>query len=430
MVPWPVVVDRDGERPTVIDQGLDPDIIYARQPELVTWGSVDGIPWRIQAAVTAPGPGAKWWEHGPVGPELVFMLGRDDAFGGGGVPTRLSDGTHLSASIDFFGSLPAIVSWVGIVSDDVTRLEVRLDDGGKRTIPLRDGPTGFPRLFWFFPPRGASGVVVAVGADGADLQSDALIDLKIHPRSNAGTMVNAFGVPAGRPPPGWPDDPTHYGPGEGPRHDEDFHLHEATFPIYVLPPDRWKGSAGLSGGSSSGRDVTSVGFGYFDELGGSAQGMQIVNASEGRRHWVRPVRQEDVGIWWHDRIPDDDVENFASGFVPDDRWAGLRDNDGYVDVGPTRVSAIASLEIAGQRVQVHRREFRALPSLRSIGFALPGTRLTLLGWELSFEELEGYAALLERLELGTELFRAMESAQARSDHRFDELHGDHEDETG
>src|SRR5918994_1101870 len=138
MVPWPVVVDRDGEPPTLIDQGLDPDIVYARQPELLTWGSVDGIPWRIQTAVTAPGPGANWWEHGPVGPELVFMLGRDDAFGGGGVPTRLSHGTHLSASIDFFGSLPAIVSWVGIVSDDVARLEVRLDDGGIRTIPLRD----------------------------------------------------------------------------------------------------------------------------------------------------------------------------------------------------------------------------------------------------------------------------------------------------
>ena len=108
----------------------------------------------------------------------------------------------------------------------------------------------------------------------------------------------------------------------------------------------------------------------------------------------------------------------------------LRSEYGFLDVGPTMISAIVSLEIAGQPVEAHRREFRSLPALRSIAFDLSGTRLTLLGWEVSFEELEGHTTHLERLELGTELFRAMESAQARSDRRFGELHGHHHLETG
>jgi len=51
--------------------------------------------------------------------------------------------------------------------------------------------------------------------------------------------------------------------------------------------------------------------------------------------------------------------------------------------------------------------------------------VTLFGWDLSCDELEGHAQALERLELGTALFAAMEDAQARSDRRFDELHGRH-----
>jgi hypothetical protein len=163
MASWLRVVEGDGDQPRVIDQGLEPDLVYARPPELVTWGGVDGIPWRIQAAVTAPGSNAKWWEHGPVGPELVFMLGRDDEFGGGGVNTLLNEGTHLTASIHFFGSLPQIVSWVGVVSDDVASLDVRLDDGDARAIELHHGPVDFTRIFWFFPPRGAAGAVAARG---------------------------------------------------------------------------------------------------------------------------------------------------------------------------------------------------------------------------------------------------------------------------
>jgi hypothetical protein len=100
-----------------------------------------------------------------------------------------------------------------------------------------------------------------------------------------------------------------------------------------------------------------VRFGYFDDPG------------------VRPIRHEDVGIWFSDRNPEDDVENFAARFLsPEDR-AGLRGGDGYLELGPVRVAAIFELEIAGVRVEAHRREYQRLPSLRSIGFELPGTRM-------------------------------------------------------
>jgi hypothetical protein len=86
--------------------------------------------------LSLPGRTGRWWEHGPVGPGLEFALGRDGCFGGGEAGTRLNEGTHLTASIHFFGAHPEIVAWVGVVSDEVARLEVRLDDGGGRAVEL------------------------------------------------------------------------------------------------------------------------------------------------------------------------------------------------------------------------------------------------------------------------------------------------------
>jgi hypothetical protein len=424
MAVWPEIVERR-RNPPAPGSGVVDDLVLARPAEVVAWGTVDGTPWQIDAFVTAPGSDARWWEHGPVGPELAFFLGEGQRFGGGQAGTHLNDGTHLTASIHFFGSLPNVVAWVGVVSDEVRRLEVTLDDGDVRNVALHEGPAGFRRLFWFFPPRGATGRVTALASNGAALQSASLVDLDVHPRSNAGTSVNAFGHPVGRPPPGWPDDPTEYGPGEGPRHDEDFHLHETTFPLYVVPPDRWKGYVGHSGSGTSNGELDHVSFGYFDEPGSSRRGFEVINARPDHHRWVRPVRHEDGGIWMSDAIPDDDVANFASRFIPHEERLDLRGEFGFLDVGPTRIVVIVQLRIAGRTGDAHRREFRGLPSLRSIGFDLPRTQVTMLGWDVSFEELQDHARSLERLELGTELLRAMESAQARSDSRFQELHGHH-----
>jgi hypothetical protein len=424
MAQWPIVVEGEGNRPPPIGHDVESGLLLARGPEVVAWGSVEGIPWLIQAFVTAPGPDGKWWEHGPVGPVLEFALGKDGWFGGGEAGTLLNEGTHLTASIHFFGSHPDIVAWVGVVSDEISRVEVHLDDGDARTIEPNRGPPGFPRLFWFFPPRGAVGHVLALAADGRELQREDRVDADVHPRGNVGTSVNAFGYPAGRPPPGWPDDPAEYAPGEGPRHAEDLHLHEATFPLYVVAPDRWEGYAGRAGSGTSGALLDRVSFGYFDEPGGSRRGFEIGNERPGRRPPLeRPPRPEDVGIWWSEPLPDDVTVNFAARFLsPEDR-RGLAGDRGWPEIGPVRVAAIVELDVAGHRVEAVTREYRRLPQLRSIRFDLPDVHLALHGWNLTFDELEQYAGAVERLVLGSDLFRAMEEAEARTKQRFDELHG-------
>jgi hypothetical protein len=282
---------------------------------------------------------------------------------------------------------------------------------------------GLPSPVLVLPATKRVGHVLALDADGRELRREDLVDADVDPGSNAGTSVNAFGDPAGRPPPGWPEDPTEYASGEEPRHAEDFHLHEATFPLYVVPPGPWEGYAGLAGSGTSGELLDGVAFGYFDEPGGSRRGFEVGNERPGRpRPLERPPRPEDIGIWWSEPLPDDDTVNFAARFLSPGSRRELTGDRGWLEIGPVRIAAIVELDVAGHRVETVRREYRRLPPLRSIQFDLPGVRLALHGWNLTFDELEHYARVLERLELGTDLFRGMEDAQAWAKHRFDELH--------
>ena len=115
--------------------------------------------------------------------------------------------------------------------------------------------------------------------------------------------------------------------------------------------------------------------------------------------------------------------NFATRFLSPEDQRELTGDRGWLETGPVRVAAIVELTVAGNRVDAALREYRRLPSLRSIQFDLPGVRLVLHGWDLTFDELGRQARTLERLEFGTNLFRSMEAAQARTTRRFDELHG-------
>jgi hypothetical protein len=357
---------------------------------------------------------------------MAISLGEGGRFGGGGSETRLNDGTDLAASIQFFGSSPSIVSWFGVVSDRVAKIEVRIDDGETRTVDIRWGPPLLPRFFCFFPPRGSTGTVVAISATGEELQTEALLDNDFPANANAGASVNGFGYRADHPPPGWPDDPTEYGPGEGPRHADDFHLHEVTFPLYVAHPEKWNGYVGISGSSSSGNRVDDVSFGYFEEPGGGSRGFEVTSERpDVDRRFERPIREEDVGIWRSDSFATRAPINFAPRFTSHQRLQGLRDERGFPNLGPTRIAAIVEIDVAGLRVRCARTGYRLLPLLRSIRFELPDVRVALHGWTLAVEELEGFARTLERLELGKPLLRALQAAQARSDARFQELHGHH-----
>ncbi len=103
---WPVVTVGDPARYRTIEQGIDEDLVLAMPRTVIAAGTVDEIPWVIQAYVTAPGPNARWWHHGPVGPELEFLLGEDRSLGGGSGAARIQDGTDFTCDVGFFGALP------------------------------------------------------------------------------------------------------------------------------------------------------------------------------------------------------------------------------------------------------------------------------------------------------------------------------------
>lgn len=386
---------------------------------VIASGTVNEIPWAIQGYVTAPGPNAKWWDHGPLGPELEFLLGKDGSFGGLGAIARIPEGTDLTSSVGFTGALPEIVAWVGVASARTDHLEVQLDDGSTRRVELNEGPEGFPRFFWFFPPRGAKGEVVAVDVGGIELQREHLIESDVSPDANAGASVNPFSWPGGSPPPGWPEDTAEYGPGEGPRWEEDFYLHVAGFPIYVLPPEHWEGYAMLSGtGGSGGRRVTQVRFAYLDVIPDPGHGLGVHCRHPDERSSPRRVAlEEDIGIWLPGASVDEDETDFLGRFLPRaefDRLIFQR----IVDLGPRRYLGRAAIDLLHGKTSAERWEYQDHPNLRLLRMPLPEVEVTLLGWRISEERLLWFASRLERLELGSDLVQRMGSAVAESNAAF------------
>jgi hypothetical protein len=406
----------DPKRRRTTDQGLDEDVVLLMPRAVIAAGSVNEIPWAIQGFVTAPGPDAKWWHHGPVGPELEFLLGKDGSFGGLGAIARIPEGTDFTSSIGFTGALPEIVAWVGVASDRTDHLEVRLDDGSSRRVELNEGPEGFPRFFWFFPPRGAKGEVVAVDVDGTELQREHLIEREVSPEANAGTSVNPFSYAGDSPPPGWPEDAAEYGPGEGPRWEEDFYLHVAGFPIYVLPPEHWDGYAMLGGmGGTGGQRVRQVRFAYLDAIPDSDHGLGVhCRHPDERSSRRRVAREADIGRWLPGSSVDEDEMDFLARFLPRaevDRLI-LRP---IVDLGARRYLGRVDLRSGWS---AERWEYQDHPRLRLLRIPLPEVELTVLGWDISEERLFGFASRLERLELGSDLVQRMAWAVAESNAAF------------
>jgi hypothetical protein len=421
---WLEVTEGGADRPRAEPTEAEHGLVLVRPYEVVAHGTVSGIPWFIQAYETGPAPGGKWWEHGPVGPNIEFTLRGDGSGGGCAMYCAIPDGTHFSASVNGFGGLPDVIAWVGIASNETDHIEVRLDDGDVRRVELHPTLDGCLRMFWFFPPRGASGSIVALGADGEPLQTERLVDLDAPPGGCIGTTINGFGHQPGRPPPGWPADDTAYGPGQGPRWAEDFLLHACPFPLYVVPPDAWEGytSLGGHGGSGTGNPPEEVRFLYVDDAGDARRGFEIVNRSPRRARRLRDeAREEDLGTWMPgQRHEHSQVWNFASRFVPPEDVRSHRFSE---DAGPRRYNGRVEVSVAGQRVQAERWEWQDLPSYRRLVVALPEADLVLHAWDLADDECVAMLAKLEQLRPDTPLFDAMKLAQARTDARWTQLRG-------
>jgi len=388
--------------------------------EVIASGTVNEIPWAIQAYVTAPGPNAQWWHHGPLGPELEFLLGEDDSFGGLGTIARIPDGTDFTSSVGFTGALPEIVAWVGVATDRTDHLEVQLDDGTTRRVELSEGPEGFPRFFWFFPPRGAEGDVVAVDVGGAELQREHLLERDVSPDANCGASVNPFSWPGGSPPPGWPEDTAEYGRGQGPRWEEDFYLHVAGFPIFVLPPEHWEGYAMLSGMGSTGEhhEVTQIRFEYLDAIPDPDRGLGVYcRQPDERSSRRRTAREDEIGVWLPGVSVDEDEMGFLTRFLPRAEVDRLIFRP-VVDLGPRRYLGRAAIDLRHGETSAERWEYRDQPKLRVVRMPLPGVDVTLLGWNISEERLLSFASRLEQLQLGSALLKRMGSAVNESDAAF------------
>jgi hypothetical protein len=147
------VVDFDGE--------LDPGI--ATPKYVVAFGRADGLPWTITAFLS---DGEYNRTDGPCG---EFFLGDEGMYGGVGFCLDIGDQAQdLHVSNSFGESGPT--AYVGMVSDAVDHVEVRLEDGQTWRPDLLLGPEVLgARYFVFFPADGTSGEVVAVGADGEEL---------------------------------------------------------------------------------------------------------------------------------------------------------------------------------------------------------------------------------------------------------------------
>ena len=386
--------------------------------QVIATGTVDEIPWVIQGYVTAPGPNARWWQHGPVGPELEFLLGTDASFGGGSAAARIPNGTDFTSAVGFFGAFPEIVSWVGVASERTDHLDVRLNDGSTHRVELNEGPEGFPRFFWFFPPRGAEGEVVAVDVGGGELQREHLLERDVSPDANAGASVNPFSYGGDSPPPGWPEDSAEYGPGEGPKWEEDFYLHVAGFPIYVLPPEHWEGYAMLSGMGSSDHEVRQVRFAYLDKIPDPGRALGVhCRAPDERSSERRVAREDDIGIWISGAsIPDDEMD-LLGRVLPRAEFDPLILRS-VVDLGPRRYLGSAAIQLLEGETSAERWEYKDYPNLRLTRMHLSEVELTVLGWGISEELLLGFASRLERLELGSDLLQRMGSAARKSHAAF------------
>jgi hypothetical protein len=413
---WPKVTSTEDPPPPATSVAVEDGTVLKQPPRVVAHGRVAGIPWKIQAWATAPVPGAKWWDvMEPVGPEMEFELGASGFLGGGGVHLRVPERHAFTASGHFFGRAPFVIAWAGSVSEIVERLEVSLADGRTREIALHEGPEGFPRLFWFFPPRGVGAELVAYGPGGRALERQALPEPEVEPDANTGTSVNPSGWRADQPPPGWPQEDRHFAPGEGPRREEDFLLHIAPFPVFVVPPKAWKGIAMLGGhggrGNAASYVPTRVEFEYLDRAGEPTRGMRIVNVDpdeEARlEELYAPYREP--GVWWFDTVGDAaHLPQLPGRFLPETQATGGRSHSATA----RRYVGQGGLTAVGSETDFERWEYRDYPQLVEIRFSLPGVAIRIEGWDLDADEVLGFAARLQPLELGSELLKSMTDAAA------------------
>jgi hypothetical protein len=230
---------------------------------------------------------------------------------------------------------------------------------------------------------------VAYRRGGRVLERRGLPEAEVTSDENAGTSVNNWGWRADRPPPGWPEQEREFVPGEGTRREEDFLLHIAPYPIFVVSPQAWEGIVSLAGHGGPGGHASYVParieFEYLEHPGEPTRGMRVVSVDlqEANRleKLYRPHREE--GVWWFDA--GDDAASLPQ--LPG-RFRDARDESGRHGLwsGPGRRHlGYGRLIVSGTEPLFERWEYQGYPELVEIRFRLPDVALRVEGWNLSVE---------------------------------------------
>jgi len=155
-------------------------------------GRVQDEPWSL-VALEQNGNGALWSEAAP-GPCGELYLGSWGDDGGGSFCLRL-DAIEASLEMTSMGivwGVGPITAYAGVATSRVDQIELDLEGGGSKVVPLLDGPPGVSaRYFVVFVPNGARGSMLAYGESGDVVGRDVLCAAELEvPADATGTCGN------------------------------------------------------------------------------------------------------------------------------------------------------------------------------------------------------------------------------------------------
>jgi hypothetical protein len=128
-------------------------------------------------------------------------------------------------------------------------------------------------------------------------------------------------------------------------------------------------------------------------------------------------------VWWFDTVDDAaHLPQLPGRFRPEMQAAGGRSHSATA----RRYAGKGRLLAAGSETDFERWEYRDYSELLEIRFGLSGVAIRIEGWGLDADEVLGFAARLQRLELGSQLLKSMTNAAVSATSAwqswFDERH--------
>lgn len=190
---WPRV-SRGDLSDAYVDRTEGEQVSFVVDKTAIDAGRVQDEPWSL-VALEQNGSGALWSEAAP-GPCGELFLGSWGDDGGASFCLRLDgmEGTPAMTSTGIVWGVGPITAYAGVVTNSVDRIEIELEGGESRRVPLLDGPPGVSgRSFVVFVPNGARGSLVAYAASGTVIGRDPLCAARLDvPEDTIGSCGNGL----------------------------------------------------------------------------------------------------------------------------------------------------------------------------------------------------------------------------------------------